>query len=164
MPTFASRFSLNLDKAIVEGEIVSQRILPSLSILSIVRKVIHDPLVDSRQRQHLLLRTLYSHSSECDVRIRRLASNVRASTRSRHSFAVKFITLCTRQVCNFVWRMMKSCRAYKALLAFVYHVSWSSVNRVRTPSERNRNKHHALDSSTTYHFCTSDNHLYATDL
>ena len=36
----------DLDEAIIEAEIVTERVLPSLSVLAIVRKVVHDELVN----------------------------------------------------------------------------------------------------------------------
>lgn len=46
MLTFAIRLALDLDKAIVEAEIMSERILPSLGVLSVVREVLHYPRVN----------------------------------------------------------------------------------------------------------------------
>lgn len=42
-----------LDEAVVKREVVSQGILPSLGILSIIWKAIHDELINVTQRQHL---------------------------------------------------------------------------------------------------------------
>ena len=46
--TFSAWFSLYFDEAVVKGEIVSERVLPPLCVFSVVWKVLHDPLVDSR--------------------------------------------------------------------------------------------------------------------
>ena len=52
------RSSGNLDETVVETEIVTERILPSLSVLPVVGKVFHDEFVDLRKRQHSL-RTMH---------------------------------------------------------------------------------------------------------
>ena len=46
--TFARsvRPSRDLDEAVVEAEVVSQRILPSLGVLSVVWEVVHDELIN----------------------------------------------------------------------------------------------------------------------
>ena len=44
----------DLDEAVVEREVVSQGILPPLGVLSIIRKPVHDELVNVTQGQHLL--------------------------------------------------------------------------------------------------------------
>lgn len=40
------RLSGNLDEAVVEGEIVTEGVLPSLGVLAVVRKSVGDELVD----------------------------------------------------------------------------------------------------------------------
>lgn len=44
----------DLDEAVVEGEIVSQGVLPPLGILTVVGKAVHDELINVTQRQHLV--------------------------------------------------------------------------------------------------------------
>ena len=51
---------------------MSNRVLPALFILPIVRKSVHDKLIYSAKCYFLLWRALDSHSNERDVRIRRL--------------------------------------------------------------------------------------------
>lgn len=51
----------DLDEAVVEGEIVSQGVLPPLGILTVVGKAVHDELINVTQRQHLVTGVLDSH-------------------------------------------------------------------------------------------------------
>lgn len=44
----------HLDKAIVEGEVVAERILPALRVFSVEGEFVHDELVDLRQGEHLV--------------------------------------------------------------------------------------------------------------
>ena len=50
------RSSGNLDETVVETEIVTERVLPSLGVFPVVGKVVHDELVNFRKRQHPLRR------------------------------------------------------------------------------------------------------------
>lgn len=45
----------HLQETFIQTQVVSNRVLPSLFILSVVREAIHDELVDSAQRQLFLL-------------------------------------------------------------------------------------------------------------
>lgn len=74
----------DLDKAVVEGQVVSQGVLPPLGVFSVVRESIHDELVDLAERQHLLRAALDRHGSEGDVRVRWLLVAVRVSPWTRH--------------------------------------------------------------------------------
>lgn len=78
------RAARNLDEAIVERQIVAQRVLPALRVLAIVREAIHDEFVDFVEREHLLLGALDRHEGERYVRVRRLLVAVRAAARTRH--------------------------------------------------------------------------------
>ena len=49
------RPSRDLDEAVVETEVVSQGVLPALSVLPVVGEVVHDELVDLGEGQHLLV-------------------------------------------------------------------------------------------------------------
>ena len=63
----------HLDETFVERQIMTDRVLPALFILPIVRKTIHDELVDPVQRDLFLRsRTLNGHGDKSDVGIRRL--------------------------------------------------------------------------------------------
>lgn len=46
--------SWDLDEAVVEGEVVAERVLPALCVLAVVRETIHDEFVDVTERKHLL--------------------------------------------------------------------------------------------------------------
>lgn len=74
----------DLDKAVVEGQVVSQGVLPPLGVFSVVRESIHDELVDLAEREHLLRAALDRHGSERDVRVRWLLVAVRVSPWTRH--------------------------------------------------------------------------------
>ena len=74
----------DLDKTVVEGQIVTQRVLPTLRVLPVVGEAVHDELVDLAERQHLLGRALNRHSREGYVRIGRLLVAVRLTARSGH--------------------------------------------------------------------------------
>ena len=56
--------SRNLHKALVEGEIVSNGVLPSLFVLPVVREVLHDVVVDPTQRELSLLAGPDSHHNQ----------------------------------------------------------------------------------------------------
>lgn len=51
---------------------MTNRVLPALFILSVVRKSVHDELIYSAQCYFLLWRALYGHGNERDVGVRRL--------------------------------------------------------------------------------------------
>lgn len=53
--------SRNFEKTLVQGEVVSNRVLPSLFVFSVVWKVLHDELVDAIQCEPLVLRRLDGH-------------------------------------------------------------------------------------------------------
>lgn len=56
--------SRNLDKAVVEREVVAKGVLPPLLVLAVERKVIDDELIDLGQREHLPWRTLDRHGCQ----------------------------------------------------------------------------------------------------
>lgn len=74
----------DFNEAVVEGQVVSQGVLPSLSVFSIIRESIHDELVNFTERQHLLRAALDRHGSEGDVGVRWLLVAVRVSPWTRH--------------------------------------------------------------------------------
>lgn len=51
----AVRASGNLDEAVVEAEVVSKTILPTLGVLAVVWEVVHDELIDITKRQHTVM-------------------------------------------------------------------------------------------------------------
>ena len=67
--TFARsvRPSRDLDEAVVETEVVSKGVLPTLSVFPVVGEVVHDELVDLGEGQHLLVTMVKRHGSECYV-------------------------------------------------------------------------------------------------
>lgn len=71
----------HLDEAVVEAETVSNAVLPSLLVLSIVWKQVHDELIDLGQGQHFRRRILNGHRDQRNVTVRRLRVRVRASVR-----------------------------------------------------------------------------------
>ena len=74
----------DLDEAVVEGEVVSEAVLPTLRVLAVVGEALHDELVDVAQRQHLLGRVLDGHRGQRDVGVGRLLVAVRTLPRPRH--------------------------------------------------------------------------------
>ena len=64
------RPSRDLDKAVVETEVVPERVLPALSVFPVVGEVVHDELVDLGEGQHLLVTMVKRHSGECYVGVR----------------------------------------------------------------------------------------------
>ena len=79
----------DLDEAVVEGQVVSQGVLPALGVLPVVGEAVHDELVDLTQREHLLGAALDGHSRERDVGVRRFLVAVRVSSRARHPSKVQ---------------------------------------------------------------------------
>lgn len=63
-PVWAAR---DFDEAIVEGEIVSEGVLPPLRVLPVEGEVVHDVFVDVIERKHLLAGALDGHCGERDV-------------------------------------------------------------------------------------------------
>lgn len=74
----------DLDEAVVEGKIVAKGVLPALCVFPIIRKTVHDELVNFAEREHLLRATLNGHRGQRNIRIRRLLVAVRVSSRTRH--------------------------------------------------------------------------------
>jgi len=62
----------DLDEAVIEGEVVSDAVLPGGKPLSVVGKPVHDELTDSAQGQALVRRLENGHRDEGNVRIGRL--------------------------------------------------------------------------------------------
>lgn len=54
----------DLDEAFVEGEVVSDGVLPALLVVAVVRKVLHDELVDAVQSELLLRAAADRHHDE----------------------------------------------------------------------------------------------------
>lgn len=68
--TWSASLPRYFDKTVVQTQIVADRILPSLSIFTVVRKSIHNELVDSVESDFLVGSWLNGHSDQSDVRIR----------------------------------------------------------------------------------------------
>uniref|UniRef100_A0A182ILT3 Uncharacterized protein n=1 Tax=Anopheles atroparvus TaxID=41427 RepID=A0A182ILT3_ANOAO len=62
----------HLHEALVEAEVVPDRVLPALLVVPVVREPVHDVLVDAVQRDLLVRRVLDRHRDQRDVRVRRL--------------------------------------------------------------------------------------------
>lgn len=43
----------HLEEAVIEGQRVTDGVLPALLVLPVERKQVHDPLIDLAERQHL---------------------------------------------------------------------------------------------------------------
>ena len=69
----------DLDEAVVEGEAVSDGVLPALLVLAVEGEEVHDELVDLAQRAHLARVVLDGHRDKRDVRVGRLSVRVAAS-------------------------------------------------------------------------------------
>ena len=65
------------DETVVERQIVSERVLPLLSVLAVVGKLVHDKLVDVAEREHFFVGRLDSHRRQSNVGIGRLLVTVR---------------------------------------------------------------------------------------
>lgn len=74
----------DLDEAIVEREVVAQRVLPALRVFPVVREPVHDELVNLAEWEHLLRAALDGHGRQGDVRVRRLLVAVRVPPGARH--------------------------------------------------------------------------------
>ena len=74
----------DLDEAVVEGEVVAQRVLPPLRVLPVVGEPVHDELVNLTEGEHLLRAALDGHGREGDVGVRRLLVAVRVPPGARH--------------------------------------------------------------------------------
>ena len=74
----------DLDETIVETQIVPQTVLPTLCVLAIIRKVIHDELVDIRKWQHFLRAMKQSHGRQSNVTVGRLLFTITVSGGSWH--------------------------------------------------------------------------------
>lgn len=61
--------SWHLDEAVVEAQVVSQGILPLVRVHAVIRKLVHDELVDLAERKHLLIAGLDCHRRQRDVRV-----------------------------------------------------------------------------------------------
>lgn len=90
------RPSGHFEETVVEGQVVSQRILPPLSVLPVVRETFHDVAIDIGQREHPLRRRQDGHGRQGDVRIWRLLIAVALATRARHFFFRSKVKLLTK--------------------------------------------------------------------
>lgn len=64
--------SRNFHKALVEAEIVTDRVLPALLVLTVIREVLHDVLIDAVECQSFLGTLSNRQHDESIVRITRL--------------------------------------------------------------------------------------------
>ena len=94
--TGATGSSRYFDEAIVQGEIVSNRILPPLLIVTEIRELVHDELVDFVEREHSVLGVLNRHGDQRNVRIRRF--DVSEPSPSRRAFDGRHHRRIRRQV------------------------------------------------------------------
>lgn len=60
----------NLDEAVVQREVVADRVLPALLVVMVKRKAVHDELIDAAERGALLRGVLDGHSDERYVAVR----------------------------------------------------------------------------------------------
>ena len=74
----------HLDEAVVEAEVVSQRVLPALCVVPVVGEPLHDELVDLGEGQHPLRGVVDGHRGQRNVRVGRLRVPVRVTRGSRH--------------------------------------------------------------------------------
>ena len=74
----------HLDEAVVEAEVVSQRVLPTLRVVPVVGEPLHDELVDLGEGQHPLRGVVDGHRGQRNVRVGRLRVPVRVTRGSRH--------------------------------------------------------------------------------
>lgn len=80
---------------------MAQGVLPALGVFPVIRKAVHDKLVDLAERKHLLRTTLDGHSGEGNVGVRRLLVAVSVSPGSRHPVQ--------NSVSEFSWMSVLSC-------------------------------------------------------
>jgi len=73
----------HLDEALVEAEVVTYRVLPTLLVLAVIRKVANDELVDAVERQTLVGAAADRHHDHGVVAVRRLFSGMTGAT-DRH--------------------------------------------------------------------------------
>lgn len=62
----------HFDKAVVQREVVANRVLPALFVVMVKWKAVHDELIDPAQRRALVRRVLDCHGDERDVAVGRL--------------------------------------------------------------------------------------------
>ncbi len=74
----------DLDEAVVEGKVVPERVLPALSVLTVIRETVHDELVDVTEGEHLLRGALNGHGGQRDVRVWRFLVTVGVLAWPRH--------------------------------------------------------------------------------
>lgn len=92
------RLPRDLDEAIVEGEVVSDGVLPGGELFSVVGELVADEVADAAQRQ-LLLRALQDgHGDEGDVGVRRLHRPARSLPGRRSACAKAALTFRLRGV------------------------------------------------------------------
>ena len=71
----------NFDEALVEAEVVSDRVLPALLVLAVVREVTDDELVNAVERQTLVRAAADRHHDHSVVAVRRLLDRMTAGGR-----------------------------------------------------------------------------------
>lgn len=68
-PAFLARY---FDETVVQTQIVSDGVLPSLAVLAVVREPLHDELVDAVERDLVVVGRLDGHGDQGDVGVGRL--------------------------------------------------------------------------------------------
>ena len=74
----------HFDEAVVEAQIVTERILPTFGVFTVEGKTVHDELVNVCQGQHPLRGALDGHGGERDVGVGRFLFAVRVAAGSWH--------------------------------------------------------------------------------
>ena len=64
-----ARLAGDLDEAVVEAEVVADRVLPGWEAFSVVREAIHDELTDTGESETLLMALQDGHGDQGDVRV-----------------------------------------------------------------------------------------------
>ena len=78
----------DFDETVVEAKVVSQGVLPSLGVASVVGKPLDDEPIDLAEGQHFVGRAPDGHGCQGDVGVGGLLVPVRLPAGSRHSGAI----------------------------------------------------------------------------
>ena len=66
-PAVCAILTWDLHEAVVQAEVVTNGVLPPGTVLTVVRELLNDVIINLAQHQHLIGRMQYCHGDESDV-------------------------------------------------------------------------------------------------
>ena len=140
----ASTLAGQLDEAVVEAEVVPDRVLPASSLLPfVVGKLLLDVLVNLTQLQLPLFAVLNAHRDHGDVAVRRFGVNIWRKKKKLILFLGNFSFLFSFKKFNEQWKVERWFNCRIVYCDFV--MNFSAINKVLSNYMKSNNPKHNLN-------------------